>query len=166
MARNTLIILESDVKALTTMSFHADAKWWASVITAVQLATAQRLLGDPLFRELQEQKATDTLTSANTLLLIELKPGLAWRIYAEALTLNSIRLENIGVRRNKDDHSEEAALSEIKVQRMQADNLADTHLSVFINWLNDNAADYPLYQPDYKPVAIRKSSLYNVRQDH
>ena len=166
MARDTLIIKESDVKARTTMSLHADPKWWASVIHAVQLATARPILGEALFRELQEQTADNTLTVANTTLLTELSYGLAWRVYAKALKANSLRMENLGNRRNKDDHSDEATLAEVKSQVMDADNLADTYLADFVRWLTDNAADYPLYEPGCKKATVRKSSIYNVRSDY
>lgn len=166
MAFDTLLIQPNEARARVPVSPHLENKWWQTIIYPTQVAYIRPVLGAALYEELQTQIETNTVTLENQALLARLYDPLAWRIYSESLKVLNTRTENIGERKNKDDHSDAAAAAEVTQKKLLAASNADSLMEWFICWLNDNKADYPLFDSSQSAQSPpTRYGLYSVNKD-
>lgn len=127
---------------------------YLSIRPYIRLAEKQYIvpaLGKPLYDEMKSQLVSNPLdvSAGNALLLPYVREAVAWAAYYDALPFISIKITGDGVQvisRNDGVNNRNAASKDDKAEaRAQAGRLMDRFLNELRLYLDEKAADYPLY---------------------
>jgi hypothetical protein len=123
-------------------------------ITKIENLTIKEMLGVSLFNELKDQLSTNTLSSENLNLVSVIRPVVVYYAIVDALGDMTVSVGATGIK----------ILNASDVQRNRGGddtqngivikhrNNAVTYEGILRNFINDNAADYPLFQVPTLPT--------------
>lgn len=107
-----------------------------------------RHLGEQCVAELCDRQATDALTPDDELLLAELTPWLAWRIFHRFLQSRpSVQIDPQGLLHHHDESYRHLSTGEIADLLAQAGATAEQYAERLQAFLKANAETYPCWEP-------------------
>lgn len=116
------------------------------------LSIAQELyiapvLGQLLTAELKEQIASNSLTTKNSDLLIKIAPALSFYAVYQGLPFHWASIVNKGVTVRESENSRGVDVKDIAQLRRWIRDDADIFISLLVDYLCTNRADYPQWKP-------------------
>jgi hypothetical protein len=139
------IVNIKDIKRIAPFSSNVDDVIIEKMCLQTQNTEIVDLLSEDLFDELYLQVTSNTLTSLNQILHDKLKPVLSWKVYVNTLPLIFLKIREQGVVNLTSDNATNASITEFKFMSEQANKFAQQNTIRFINWLNKNKNNYPLF---------------------
>lgn len=142
-------ISESYLKSNTPIGDNVDAKELQPFIKTAQDTYIHEALGTCLYNRLTDSKlASPSNTTPNEqILIVMLKPCLAFYSAYDALPFIWSKIRNVGIQKQKgNDNSETASISEMNYLQKQLKNKADFYLKRVQDYLCCNSSLYPEYR--------------------
>lgn len=102
------------------------------------------IIGEAFFGELETQNPN--FSDPNTALMIHVKPFLAWQAYQFWLPKANLKSTRAGMRVHQEDNSVAATGAEMAELIRDAKMWAQTWKQKMVAFLNENAANYPLWE--------------------
>jgi len=145
---NILIIDDSDIKEISGSKINVEASKWTPHIMMAQNLFLQPILGDELYNDFLtkwDDKDTIPLTTEYNNLYEKIKPCVVWRALSDSIDDIHNELTNKGVQNRNSDYSQNASDTRVyrKVNKMV--RWAEYYEKSLLNFLEDNAALYPLF---------------------
>jgi hypothetical protein len=139
----------------------------SSTIEQRQEMTIRKLIGDDLFKQIQDEIDTASLTTENKTLLDDyILPLLSWDVYKTLIQSNSYQLYNNGLRLNLSETDINAEDSIVNKEVKRIESLVRNYVQKMVKYICDNSGDYPLYSRcdayDYC-ANVKRFGLYGTR---
>lgn len=106
------------------------------------------ILGDMLLAELYDQIESNTLSEANSSLILRIAPALSFYAVYQALPFHWATIVNKGITIRESENSKGVDIKDLAQLRQWIKNDADILKTQLIGFLNKNRADYPLWLPE------------------
>lgn len=106
------------------------------------------IIGKPLYKELIEQVATNTVTDENATLLLKIYQLEAIAVVYEALPFIWTSFTEKGITLGKSDNSESIKSTDLSVIQNHLRSQLTSYQKLLKQFLEDNAECFPLYVPD------------------
>ncbi len=141
-----LFITLKELKRKSIIDGNVDTDKLIQFVEVAQDTYIQTQLGTKLYDALQTQVKASSLTTANeTLINTYIKPMLIWFSQSEYMKYAAFQISNGGVFKHRSENSDSASLEEINNLVHQAKTTADFYTQRFIDFIDQNSEDYPLY---------------------
>jgi len=126
-----------------------------SYIEVAQVEHIRYAIGEELYDEIISQKETNTLTSANQILIAKIKPALCFYVAADVVLHLAIRTSNKGLMVNTSETSREASREERQDIMTRLKEQGQVYVDLTLKYLRNNAIDYPKYFYTENRIKIR-----------
>lgn len=143
----TPLISEELFKLHSPVTQSVDITDFVPYICIAQELYIENILGEPLVGELKEQIVSDTLSPANSDLIIRIAPALSFYAVYQALPFHWASIVNKGITIRESENSKSVDIEDIAQLRRWIRNDADTLRSQLISFLHKCRDNYPLWQP-------------------
>ncbi|NDV69202.1 DUF6712 family protein [Dysgonomonas sp. 25] len=143
----TPLISEELFKLHSPVTQSTDITDFVPYICIAQELYIETVLGQPLTAELKEQIASDTLTPANSDLIVRIAPALSFYAVYQALPFHWASIVNKGITIRESENSKSVDIKDIAQLRRWIKDDADTLRTQLIDFLGKCRANYPLWQP-------------------
>lgn len=143
----TALINESLFKQHSPVTSNTDITEFVPYIGIAQELHIESVLGEPLMDELKSQIETDTLSAANSELIIRIAPALSFYAVYQALPFHWASIVNKGVTIRESENSKGVDIKDIAQLRRWMKDDADTLKNQLIDFLDKNKDAYPLWRP-------------------
>jgi hypothetical protein len=141
-----LFITLKEIKRKSIIDGNLDSDKIIQFIEVAQDTYIQTQLGTKLYDQLQSEVINDTVTSVNqTLIDSYIKPMLIWYSQATYLPYAAFQISNGGIYKHRAENSDTATQEEIDSLADQAKITAEFYTQRFIDFMDQNSSDYPLY---------------------
>lgn len=156
MATIRRLIKASDLKENVPISKSVDEALLKKVIYNEQQTKIQNLLGTKLFNAIMTEASDNTITGKRKQLVDDyIKPALyQWSFRAAILHLN-LRVTDKGVIEQSDNNAAQADAARIKQLRNDAQNKAEFHGKLAVEFICENTGDFPEYLNDDENGGVR-----------
>jgi hypothetical protein len=143
------LISRTDVKAVRDFSPNIENIRIDPYIREAHELYLANFLGADLYDEIMTEKAGNTLTAANLALINDyLKTPLCFYAYARMIEAQPVNVTRFGVVRKETEFSENLSVGDLQKLADMARKAGAAYLDKARVFLNDNAADYPLWETD------------------
>jgi hypothetical protein len=141
-----LFITLKELKRKSIIDGNLDPDKIIQFVEVAQDTYIQTQLGTKLYDQLQSEVINDTVTSVNqTLIDSYIKPMLIWYSQATYLPYAAFQISNGGIYKHRAENSDSANQEEIESLVDQAKITAEFYTQRFIDFMDQNSSDYPLY---------------------
>ncbi len=141
-----LFITLKEIKRKSIIDGNLDSDKIIQFIEVAQDTYIQTQLGTKLYDQLQYEIINDSVTSVNQTLIDDyLKPMLIWYSQATLIPFIAFQISNGGVYKHRSENADVASLDEIDSLVNDAKIQAEFYTQRFIDFMNENSSDYPLY---------------------
>lgn len=126
------------------------------------------ILGIPLYEELIEQVSTNTLTEANSTLLIEIYKVEGIAVFYESMPFVWSHVSQVGITKGKSDNSDSIDNKDITYLSTDIKSKLNYLKEYLIGWLNDYSDNFPLYsRPDTEcaPITKKYVDIFPIAKD-
>ncbi len=150
----SLFVSEKWIKLNTVLPANMDVKELYPFYSITQDKYVRDVFGDELYDHLYDGNKDGSLTPDEKILLVKVRPMLAWYIIYEAMPFFANKIKNIGVVKTADDKQTNSDRADVKELTQKVQNNAEYYLVRLQNYLKDNKALYPQYKfnnPDVNP---------------
>ncbi len=117
-------------------------------ILIAQKMYIERVLGEPLSKELKEQVKANELTPENQALFLKVAPALSFYAVYQGIAFHWAKIVNKGVTIGTSENSSGVGMNDIAQLRRYLRDDAQVFLQDLINYLIACKDKYPLWQPD------------------
>ena len=125
------------------------------------------ILGIRLFEELIEQVNTNTLTSANSTLLLEIYKVEGIAVLYESLPFVWAHVTQVGITKGKSDNSESIENKDIAYLNTHIKSQLDYGKKYLKEWLDSYSNNFPLYVKDEVccTKTNKENNIYSIKKD-
>ena len=142
---DVLFISESDIKTNSSISNNLSPKLIMPYVTLAQQLYLKPQLGKDLYNSIIDEISASTISTANNLLITQTKKTLTYYSIYEALPFIRTRIEQAGVVFMTDDTYQAVSDTTFFNLRKTVKNYAESYMADFLDWLDDNKSNYPLF---------------------
>ena len=141
------IINEQLFKLHSPVTANVDIEEFLPYICIAQELHIEPVLGEPIISELKRQISADSLTEANSALIVKTAPALSFYAVYQALPFHWATIANKGVTIRESENSKGVDVKDIAQLRSWMKNDADLLRDQLIDFLCKAKGDYPLWRP-------------------
>lgn len=143
----TPLISESLLKQHSPITSNVDVADFVPYITIAQELYVEPILGQPLMEELKEQIENNTLTEANSSLIVRIAPVLSFYTVYQALPFHWASIVNKGVTIRESENSKGVNIKDIAQLRRWIKDDAEVFARLLVEHLCSCRTSYPLWKP-------------------
>jgi hypothetical protein len=141
-----LFITLKELKRKSIIDGNLDQDKLIQFVEVAQDTYIQTQLGTKLYDQLQYEVINSSVTTANqTLIDTYIKPMLIWYSQATYIPYAAFQISNGGIYKHRSENSDSATQEEIDSLVDQAKITAEFYTQRFIDFMDQNSSDYPLY---------------------
>lgn len=147
MYRPIALISEELFKISSPVTANTDLTDFIPYITIAQELYIEPILGEPLMSELKKQIEDNTLTQANSDLIIKIAPALSFYAVYQAIPFHWAAIVNKGITIRESENSKGVDIKDIAQLRRWIKDDAQILVSQLIEFLCRCKSNYPLWRP-------------------
>ena len=141
-----LFITLKELKRKSIIDGNLDQDKLIQFVEVAQDTYIQTQLGTKLYDQLQYEVINSSVTTVNqTLIDTYIKPMLIWYSQATYIPYAAFQISNGGIYKHRSENSDSATQEEIDSLVDQAKITAEFYTQRFIDFMDQNSSDYPLY---------------------
>lgn len=164
MPNATKLISLEQIRSWTNISQHIEANKIDPVILMTQELAMKDILGKPLYDQLITQKAADALSYDNQALIDEAIPYLAFSIVLAYLPISSVALNQKGAQVATDQFARNTNEGQGRKYMQYLRGQQEFYRNHLVGWIEDNKADYPLYETGDCRTSYHRTGQQNFRR--
>lgn len=142
------LINESLLKLHSPITSNVDVTDFVPYITIAQELYIEPILGEPLMSELKEQIESNSLTEANSSLIVRIAPVLSFYTVYQALPFHWATIVNKGITIRESENSKSVDINDIAQLRRWIRDDAEIFAKLLIEFLCSCRNTYPLWKPN------------------
>lgn len=142
------LINEKLFKQHSPVTSNTDIAEFVPYISIAQELHIAPVLGEMLLAELYDQIESNTLSDANSSLILRIAPALSFYAVYQALPFHWATIVNKGITIRESENSKGVDIRDLAQLRQWIKNDADVLKTQLVSFLNKNRAGYPLWLPE------------------
>lgn len=159
------LINEEYLKEYSLFPSNYDMKEVKNFIPIAEQIHIQPILGTPLYEELLEQVTTNTLTDANSTLLLEVYKVLGLAVVYEALPFVWAHITAVGITKGKSDNSDSVENKDMAYLNTHIKSQLEYTKTQLKKWLDDYSNNFPLYIKEDTVITNRQMEVYPLKKE-
>lgn len=161
------LINEKLFKLHSPITGNTDLAEFIPYLSIAQQLYIAPILGEPLLSELTDQIKNNTLTTANSDLLVKVAPALSFFAVYQGLPFHWASIVNKGITVRESENSKGIDIEDVAQLRRWIRDDAEIFVKFLVDYLTTSKANYPLWKPDNNSYCSEHSSdgMTNVRFD-
>lgn len=144
------LINEKLFKQHSPVTSNTDITEFVPYISIAQELHIAGILGEVLLAELCDQIESNSLSAANSSLILKIAPALSFYAVYQALPFHWATIVNKGITIRESENSKGVDIKDLAQLRQWIKNDADVLRTQLISFLDKNRQDYPSWQPECK----------------
>lgn len=156
----TPLITEAYIKQHTPIGTNVDIELLENNIEWSQEAFVQDILGTALYEDIQTKYSTQTLSTNEQLLVLYIKPFLAYKTAETALAFMRGQIRNKGIVNMNSENATQDNIESMRYLRDELKGRSEFLAQRLINYLCNNSSLYPLYIVSQDDMYPTNSSQY------
>ncbi|GAB6010782.1 DUF6712 family protein [Viscerimonas tarda] len=142
------IINEELFRQHSPVTGNTDLTEFTPYISIAQELYIVPVLGEPLMDELKSQIASNTLSEANSRLIVKIAPALSFFAVYQGLPFHWATIVNKGITIRESENSKGVDINDVAQLRRWIKDDASVFISLLTNYLSAEQSAYPLWKPE------------------
>jgi len=163
MYSNTMLISKDLFRQHSPVTGNTDLAEFIPYLSIAQELYLTPVLGEALMTELKMQVKSDSLTEANSMLIVKVAPVLSFYAVYQGLPFHWAAIVNKGITIRESENSRGIDINDVAQLRQWIRDDAGIFLGLLADFLCSHRKDYPLWKPgkDYCGDCHRYNSVFD-----